>query len=333
MQGHGLRRRTALMGIGGAAATLAGTAKAQTTPAGAWPDRPITLVVPWAAGGSTDTVVRVMAPRLAQELGQPVLVDNRGGASGTVGHLSVARARPDGYTLLVGTNSTFAMAPHLMDIPYDNERAFAPIGLVAFNALLLSVHPSVPARSLGELIALARAQPGKITYASAGAGSSFHLAMEMLLYAAKVDMLHVPYRGGAPAMQALLAGEVQVCTPDIVTALPFVRQNAVRALASTGDKRSPQLPDIPTVAEAANLPGFRTTTDFAMFAPAGTPPEVIRRMHQANLATIRTPEIRSRIAELGMETVEGTPEGFAEYFRRENAMWAAIIKEKGIKAG
>ncbi|TDG18747.1 tripartite tricarboxylate transporter substrate binding protein [Paracraurococcus ruber] len=350
MEGLRLGRRAALAGLaalGGGAGALAQTAGpgagpgpgagagagAGTSPAGAWPNRPVTVVVPWPAGGSTDTVVRVLAPRIAQDLGQPVLVDNRTGASGTVGHLSVARARPDGYTLLVGTNSTFAMAPHLMDIPYDHDRAFAPLGLVAFNVLYLCVHPSVPARSLAELVALARAQPGKLTYASAGAGSSFHLAMEMLLHQTKADILHVPYRGGAPATQALVAGEVQISCIDAVSGLPFVRSGDVRILAVTGDQRTPLLPQVPTVAEALGLPGFRTTTDFAMFAPAGTPEEVLRRIHQANLAAVRAPEVRGRIAELGMETVEGTPEGFAAYYRRELAMWGGIIREKGIRAG
>ncbi len=308
----------------------AGRAAAQgTAPAGG---RAITIVVPWAAGGSTDTVVRVLAPRLSAELGQPVVVDNRGGASGTVGHLAVARARPDGTTLLVGTNSTYAMAPHLMEIPYDNERAFAPLGLIASNALYVVVHPAVPARTLPELIALARAQPGRITYGSAGAGSSFHLAMEMLLSQTRTEMLHVPYRGGAPATQALVAGEVQVCALDAVSGLPFVRAGSARILAVTGSARTPLLPDVPTVAEAMNLPGFRTTTDFAMFAPAGTPEDVLRRIHLANLAALRSPEVSNRIAELGMEVVEGTPEGFPAYFRRELEMWGAIIREKGIRA-
>jgi tripartite-type tricarboxylate transporter receptor subunit TctC len=337
-------RRAALAGLaalggGGGAGGLA-RAQAPAAPAaggggagGPWPGRPITIVVPWPAGGSTDTLVRVMAPRLAQELGQPVLVENRGGASGTVGHLSVARARPDGYTLLVGTNSTFAMAPHLMDIPYEHERAFAPLGMLAFNPLILSVHPSVPVRTVPELIALARARPGRITYASAGAGSSFHLAMEMLLIQARIDMLHVPYRGGAPAMQALVAGEVQVCPPDLTTGLPFVRQGAIRALATTGDRRPPQLAEVPTVAEAAGLPDYRCTTDFAMFAPAGTPEEILRRIHQANLATLRAPEIRDRIVELGIEVMPGTPEGFEAQYRRELEKWGGIVREKGIRAG
>lgn len=333
MRTTGIGRRAALAGLGAAALGAPGVRAQAPAQGGRWPDRPITIIVPWPAGGSTDTVVRVMAPRLAQELGQPVLVENRGGASGTVGHLAVARARPDGYTLLVGTNSTFAMAPHLMEIPYEHEKAFAPLGMIAFNPLILSVHPSVPARNLAELIALARAQPGKITYASAGAGSSFHLAIEMLLIQAKIDMLHVPYRGGAPAMQALVAGEVQVCPPDLTTGLPFVRQNAIRALATTGDKRPQQLADVPTVAEAAGLPEYRCTTDFAMFAPAGTPPEILARIHQANLATLRAPEIRNRIIELGIEPVEGTPEGFEAYYRAELNKWGAIIREKGIKAG
>jgi tripartite-type tricarboxylate transporter receptor subunit TctC len=275
----------------------------------------------------------VMAPRLAQELGQPVLVENRGGASGTVGHLAVARARSDGYTLPVGTNSTFAMTPHIMDVPYEHEKVFAPLGMIAFNPLILSVHPTVPARTVEELVALARAQPGRITYASAGAGSSFHLAIEMLLIQAKIDMLHVPYRGGAPAMQALVAGEVQVCPPDLTTGLPFVRQGAIRALATTGAKRPPQLAEVPTVAEALGLPDYRCSTDFAMFAPAGTPDDILRRIHQANLTALRTPEIRGRIIELGIEPLEGTPEGFEAYYRAELARWGAIVREKGIKAG
>jgi tripartite-type tricarboxylate transporter receptor subunit TctC len=339
MVDSGMGRRAALMGLAGlgGAAALGGTAAAQgSAPApapagGAWPARPVTIVVPWPAGGSTDAVARMMAPRLSADLGQPVLIDNRSGASGTVGHLSVARARPDGYTLLIGTNSTFAMAPHLIDIPYDHDKAFIPLGLVAFNVLYLCVHPSVPARNMAELIALAKANPGKVTYASAGAGSSFHLAMEMLLFQTQTDMLHVPYRGGAPAAQALLAGEVNVCTMDAVNALPFVRSGAARVLAITGDKRTPLLPEVPTVAEAISLPTYRTTTDFAMFAPTGTQPEVLRRMHQANLAAVRSPEVKDRLAEMGMEAVPGTPEDFPAYYKRELEMWGAIIREKGIK--
>lgn len=324
-----LGRRAALLTASGLVGAWSRTGSAQT--AAAWPSRPITIVVPWPAGGSTDTLVRLMAPRMAADLGQPVLVENRGGASGTVGHQFVARAQPDGYTVMVGANSTYAMAPHLMTVPYDNERAFAPLGLIAFNPLVLCVKPSVAARSLPELLALARARPGQITYASGGNGTSMHLGMELLMSVAKVEMVHVPYRGGGPATQALVAGEVDVSAPDLSTVLPFVRNGNILALGNMNDQRSPLLPEVPTVAEAAGLPGFRCTTDFAMFAPAGTPDDILRRVNAAALVALRAPEVRARLGEIGIEVADGTPEGFGPYFRRELDKWGGIVRERNIR--
>jgi tripartite-type tricarboxylate transporter receptor subunit TctC len=245
----------------------------------------------------------------------------------------VARARPDGYTLLVGTNSTYAMAPFLLDnIPYDNDRAFAPVGLLATNAQYMCVHPSLPARSVAELIALARARPDGLSYSSSGAGSSAHLAVELFNVMADVRMLHVPYRGGAPAAQALITNEVQFSAIDAVTALPLMRAGSVRAIAVSSARRAALMPEVPTVAESG-LPGFESSTDFSMFAPAGTPEDIIRRLHAANVAALRAPEVKERLDSLAIEAVGGTPGEFAAYQRREMEKWGRIIRERNIKAG
>ncbi len=310
-------------------ALLAAPALAQET----WPARAVTLVVPWAPGGSTDTLSRLLAQRVSADTGQQILVDNRPGASGTVGHLSVARARPDGYTLLIGTNSTYAMAPHLLDnIPYDNDRAFAPLGLLAYTPQYMCVHPALPVRDVAGLIAHARANPGRLSYSSSGAGSSAHLAVELFNAMAGIEMLHVPYRGGAPALQALMTNEVQFSAVDAVSALEPMRANAVRAIAVSARERHASAPNVPTVRESG-LPEFECSTDFALFGPAGLPDALATRINAAFAAALRAPEVRPRLDAMAIIPVAGAPGDFAAYLQRESAKWGGIIRARNIRPG
>lgn len=311
------------------AALVASPALAQE---GEYPSRPITVINPWPAGGSSDSVTRILVQRMGPEIGQPMVVENRPGATGTLGHAALARARPDGYTLLLGTNSTYAIAPHLYaNLPYDNEKAFTPIGLVATNPQLFCVHPGVAARDLAQFLALARAQPGRLSFESSGIGGSSHLATELLLSMARIDMLHVPYRGGGPAVQALLAGEVHCGFVDVITALPFLRGGQLRALGSSSVTRAPLVPEVPTIAEAA-LPGFQSSTDFAMLAPAGLPQPILRKVHVALVAALAAPEVKDKLAAAGIEPLGAGPEDWPGYYGREYAKWGEIIRSRGIRA-
>ncbi|WP_235907839.1 Bug family tripartite tricarboxylate transporter substrate binding protein [Siccirubricoccus phaeus] len=297
-----------------------------------YPDHAVTIVNPWPAGGSSDSVTRILAQRLSVELGQPVVVENRPGATGTLGQAYVARARPDGYTLLLGTNSTYGIAPHLVpNIPYDSERAFTGISLIAKSPQILCVHPSVPARNLAELLALARAQPDKLSFATSGVGGTSHMATEMLLAMGGISMLHVPYRGGGPAAQALLAGEVQVTFVDAITALPFIAAGQVRALGVSTKQRTPLAPDVPTLAESG-LPEFESSTDFAFMAVAGTPDAVVRRLYAATTAALANAELRSKLEAAGLLVLGEPPEAFEAYARAEAAKWGRIIRERNIRA-
>ena len=322
-----IRRRSLL------ATALAGPALAQAQ--GAWPSRPVTVIVPWAAGGSTDFIARVVCQRLAADLGQPFVVENRPGASGTVGHAAVSRARPDGYTLLVGANSTYAMAPHLIEnIGYDSETGFTPIGLIARAPIFIAANPRLVPGGLAEFLAAARAQPGRITYASSGAGSSAHLAAELLAIMAGVELLHVSYRGGAPAAQALVAGEVAMAPTDAPTALPLMRGGQVKALGVGTTRRTPHALDVPTVAETdPRLADYACATEFAMLAPPGLPAEIQSRLHAGVVAALRHPEAVQRLNEGAMEAIGGSPAEWAPYLRRELEKWGGVIRTRGIRAG
>ncbi len=297
-----------------------------------YPGRSVTVVNPWAAGGSSDSLARILMQKLSADLGQPFVVENRPGATGTLGHASVARARADGYTLLFGTNSTYAIAPHLTagGLPYDNERAFTGISLVARSPQMLCVHLSVRAATVAELVALAKAQPGKLNFSTSGIGGTSHLATEMLMSMAGIDLTHVPYRGGGPAAQALLAGEVNVTFIDAITALPFIADRRIRPLGVSTRTRTPLAPDVPTI-EQAGLPGFESATDFAFLAPAGTPEPIIRRLYAATLATVRAPEVKEKIDAAGLITLAEPPEAWQPYLLAESAKWGRIIKERDIK--
>ncbi len=299
----------------------------------AWPDRQVTVVVPWAAGGSTDFLARLVAQRLTESLGQPFLVDNRPGGSGTVGHLSVARARPDGLTLLIGANGTYSMAPHMMDLPYDNNTAFAPVGVLGRSPIFFCANPRSGVANMAELIEQARGRPGQVSYASSGVGSSAHLAAELFAIMAGVELLHAPYRGGGPAAQALVAGEIAFGPTDAPTALPLMRGGQVRALGVGNARRSPQAPDVPTIAEQhPSLAGFECASEFAMLAPAGTPGPIIARLSEHVRAAMAHPALLARLTEGGMEATPGTPEEWPAYLARENEKWGRVIRARGIRA-
>ena len=309
-------------------ALLPGVARAQ----GGYPDHPVTVVNPWPAGGSSDSVARILMQRMSADLGQPFVVENRPGATGTLGHAYVARARPDGHTLLLGTNSTYAIAPHLTaSLPYDNDRAFTGISLLATSPQILCVHPSVPARSLADFLALAKAQPNALSFGTSGIGGTSHLASEMLMAMAGISMLHVPYRGGGPAAQALLNGETKVTFIDLITALPFIASGQVRALGTSTTRRAALAPDVPTIAEAG-LPGFDSSTDFALLAPAGTPAAVVSKLHTASAAALRTPEVKEKLETAGITILAEGPDQWPSYFAREVGKWGGIIEARGIRA-
>jgi tripartite-type tricarboxylate transporter receptor subunit TctC len=307
-------------------------ARAAAQPAAeSWPGaRPVTIVVSWAPGGSTDFVARVLAQQLSAELGGNVVVDNRPGASGTVGHASVARARPDGYTLLLGVNSTYAMARHLFpQRGYDDESAFAPIGRVAASPIILCTNPAFGARDIAGLIERAKAAPGRLSYASSGAGSSAHLATELFLRSAGIQVQNVTYRGGAPAVQALVANEVQMAMVDAVTALPLMAAGSIVGLGVSTLARNPLAPNVPTIAEAG-FPGFEATSDFALLAPSGTPPALVARLAAATQAALRNPELLERLRQNAIVPTPGTPEAFPAYLAAESAKWGEVIRTRGI---
>ncbi|MFT8243501.1 Bug family tripartite tricarboxylate transporter substrate binding protein [Roseomonas sp. BN140053] len=332
------RRDLGRAALGAVLATpLARAALAQGTPAPAasnapFPNRPVTLVVGWAPGGSTDFVARLLAQGMSKELGQQVVVENRAGASGTIGHVFVARARPDGYTLLMGVNSTYAMATHLFPQKgYDDARSFAPVGRVAETPIFLCASNQLGVRDVQGLIAAAKRQPGKLSYASSGAGSSAHLATELFLKMAEIDVLNVTYRGGAPAVQALLTGEVQMAFVDAVTALPLIAAKSVVPLGVSSLQRNPLVPEIPTVAESG-LPGFECSSQFALLAPAGTPEPIIGRLSTAMLATLRDPDTLERLRQASNFPTPGSPAEFPAYLATESSKWGEVIRTRGITA-
>ena len=324
---QGIRRRLLASTLVAGAAGLSGLATAQER----WPSRPITLIVPFGAGGGTDILARLLAQHMAAGLGQPVLVDNRAGATGTVGMALLARARPDGTTIAIAPNGTYAMATALYDrLPYDPERAFAPIGMLATTPILACVHPAAPWRDLAALIAAAKAEPGKLTYASAGAGSTSHIFVELLLEMTDAQMLHVPYRSAAQTAQAVMQQETSCALIDASVALPMIRSGELRALAITSPQRSPQAPEVPTVAESG-LPGYAASVDFGFFAPAGTPQPILDRLAAEARAALQLAEMKPRLESLAMEAVGGTPADFAAGQAEEVRRWSALIRRRGIR--
>ena len=308
------------------ALSLAGAAVAQD-----YPNRPVRWVSPWPAGGANDIFSRAIAQKLSDAFGQPVVVDNRAGAAGAIGTEHVAKSAADGYVLTLGSSPTHAIAPSLNPaLPYDPLRDFAAVTLVAVVPNVLVVNPSLPAKSVRELIALAKAKPGALNFGSAGNGTSQHLSAELFKVLASVDMVHVPYKGTAPALADLLAGQVQLAFDNIPALLPHIQSGKLRALAVTSAARSQALPDLPTVAETG-LPGYDASVWFGVFVPAGTPRPVINRLHGEINKALAAPDLKARMASMGAEVSGMGPDEFREFWRREIPKWAEVVKAANIK--
>jgi tripartite-type tricarboxylate transporter receptor subunit TctC len=295
-----------------------------------FPNRPIRFIVTSPPGGANDILNRIVGAKFSDVVGQPVLIDNRAGASGFVAAEMVAKSPADGTTLLMGTEATLVVNPLFFPkVPYNPERDFAPVTITAVIQHVLLVNPSVPAASVQELIALARARPGRLNYASSGNGSAFHLGMEMFKRMAGVDLVHVPFKGSALSVNAMLAGDVQVMLNGVPGAMPYVRAGKLRALAVAGAARSPLVPDLPTVGET--LPGFEFGGWFGAVAPAATPRPAIQKLHEAFARALHSPEVGDRLAAQGYEVVASTPEEMAGRMRSESQKWARVIRESGIR--
>ena len=304
---------------------------AQAAFAQGYPTKPIHLIVPFPPGGPTDIVGRLVGQKLAAGLGQPVIVENRPGAGGTVGSTAAAKVPADGYTLLYGSTSTLAIAPALYrDLAYDPRSAFAPISLVSRGAIVAAVNAELPAHTLQEFIALAKQSPGKLSYASAGSGTPPHLAAELFKSIAGVDLLHVPYKGGAPAINDLIGGQVQAIFEGQVVLLPHIKSGRVRALAITGMKRDPLLPDVPTFAEAG-LPRYDAYFWSGLVAPAGTPAEVIAKLNSVLVLALNVPDARDALLRQGLEPAGTTPQQFAAFIASEVERWGQVAKASGAK--
>jgi tripartite-type tricarboxylate transporter receptor subunit TctC len=295
-----------------------------------YPTRPIRLVVPFGTGGGTDILARIIEPLVTKALGQPLVIDNRAGGGSIIGMDVVAKAGPDGYTLVM-TDTSIAVNPSLKPLPYDTINDFLAVSLIATAPVILVAHPSVPAKTLQEFVALAKAKPGELNYASGGIGSSTHLGGELLKFVAGIDVKHVPYKGTGPAMNDLVGGHVQVMFSGISSARPYLDAGTLRALAVTGDKRNAAVPDVPTFAEAG-LPGVTASTYWGVLAPKGTPQAIIDRLSAEFAKAVRDPDVVRRIGELGYLPIGGGPSDYADNIRSEIAKWAPVIKAANIKA-
>src|SRR4051812_22937083 len=295
-----------------------------------YPGKPIRLVLPYPPGGGTDVIARPLAQKLTEQLGQQVIVDNRGGAGGNIGMEFVAKSPPDGYTLLFALTAQFAVNPTLYSkLPYDPVRDYAPISLLANAPYFLVVHPSVPARSVAELIAFAKARPGQLAYSSSGNGSGAHLAGEMLRSLAHIDLTHVPYKGAGPALPDLLAGQVQLSFVTYIASGQHMKSGRLRVLGVTTAKRTPVLPDLPAIAET--VPGYDSAVWYGFAAPAGTPPDIVARLNTEVLRVLAVPDFRHRITLEAITPIGSTPEEFGSFMRSEIVRWAKVVKESGAK--
>ncbi|HTP96153.1 MAG TPA: tripartite tricarboxylate transporter substrate binding protein [Burkholderiales bacterium] len=296
-----------------------------------YPAKPVRWVVPFPAGGPLDIVARVIGVRLSETWGQPVIVDNRPGAGGNIGAEVVAKSAPDGYTIVMGALSTHAVNVSLFrKLPYDPVRDFAPVTLISEVPNVLVVNPAVPAKTVAEFIAYARANPGKLNFASGSTGSAGHLAGELFKTMARVDMTHVPYKGAAPAVTDLLAGQVQLMFDNLASALPNIRAGRLRAIAVTTKKRSAFVPELPTIAESG-LPGFDVSTWFGVMAPAATPRPIVNRLHDGIVRALAHPDVKERLAAMGAEPVGDTPEQFGAFVKSEIAKYAKVVKDSGAR--
>ena len=295
-----------------------------------FPSKPIRVVVPFPPGGGTDIVARTVTPKMAEILGQPFVIDNRAGAGGNIGTEAVAKSPADGYTLLVASASTAINTTLIPNLPWDLSRDFAPIVLMVVNNHLLAAHPSLPANNVHELLALAKAKPGAVTYASYGPGSSAHLTAELFKLMAHVDLLHVPYKGAAPAVNDLLGGQVNIMFADVAALLPHIKSGKLRALGIASPKRFEGLPEVPTIAESG-VPGFEAGGFLGLVAPAGTPPAVISALNAAGQKSLAMPDVRERLMALASPPVGGAPEEFGQHIKREIDKWARVIRAANIK--
>jgi tripartite-type tricarboxylate transporter receptor subunit TctC len=309
-----------------AALALTGSTAAQD-----FPNRPIRYIVPQAPGGSSDTLARIITQPAGEGLGQQLVVDNRPGATGIIGAAVVAKANPDGYTLLQAATSHATNPAMQANLPYDSVRDFAPISLLSQQPNIFVVHPALPVKNIKELIAYVRSKPGQLNYGSSGTGGSQHLAGELLKGVTGIDMVHVPYKGSPPALVDLLAGRVPIMSSTMPPVLPHIKTGKVRALAVTSATRSPALPDVPTVAESG-VAGYEAIAWQGLLAPTGTPKAVIARINAAFVKVLKAPDIVAKLNEQGYETVASTPDWFASYTKSEIAKWSKVIKAAGIRA-
>jgi tripartite-type tricarboxylate transporter receptor subunit TctC len=316
------------MGTGCGLFTLGEALSAAEAP---YPNKPIRLIVASSPGGPNDLVARMVAAPWGELLGRPIVIDNRAGAAGVIGSELVARAAPDGYTLLVGFPGPLIIAPLLNETaPYDTLKDFAPVSLAVSAPFVLLVHPGVPAKSVKELVALARARPGKMNYASGGTGIGSHLAMELLNHVTGTQMVHVPYKGAGPGLTALMAAEVDAMFVALGSVLPHIKTEKVRAIALGGEKRYPLLPNLPTISESGYR--FNSSSWYGILAPRNTPRTVIGRLHGTLTQTLEAPQMRTRLTDMAFETIGSTPDEFAKLIREETATWRKVISAAGLKA-
>ena len=329
MRCNRLNRRSMLRLAAAVFAIAAAFAPLSAAQPQAYPNKTITNTVPFPAGGTTDSLARILGQYMSTALGQPVVVDNRGGAGGNIGAQAAARAAPDGYTLFMGTVGTHAINATLYKkLPFDHVKDFAPLTRVAMVPNLLVAHPSQPYKTVKELIAYAKANPKKINYGSSGNGSSIHLSGALFESMAKVEMTHVPYKGSAPAVADLLGGQIAIMFDNMPSALQHVKSGKLRALGVTSAKRSAELPDVPTLAEAG-VPGYEATSWFGMFAPAKTPAEVTTKLHGVIVKALNDPEVKKKISEQGAEPHPESPTEFATFIRNETAKWGKVVRDSG----
>jgi tripartite-type tricarboxylate transporter receptor subunit TctC len=296
----------------------------------AYPTKPIRLIVPFPPGGSNDIVGRIVAAELGEKLGRPVVIDNRGGAGGTLGTEMAAHAEPDGHTLLI-ISVSYAFNPSLYKLRFDPEKAFIPVAMIGNGPNALTVNSKLPVNSVKDLIALAKAKPGQLFYATSGVGTFQHLSSELFRIMTGVNMIHVPFKGGGPAIADVIAGNTQICLGSLIQMMPHVSGNRMKLLAVGGAKRTPALPNVPTIAESG-VPGYDATNWWGMLAPARTPPAIVKRLNDEVNAIMRAPEMQKRFEAQGAETATMTPTEFGRYIRIETTKWAKVVKEAGIKA-
>jgi len=321
-----LTRRNVVVALGAAAigTPLAGLAQA------GYPNKPVKIVVSFSPGGTTDILARFLAQKLGEAIGQPVVVENKPGAGGILGNDFVVKSPADGYTFLMGSASNLVVAPNMYkNMPYDAKKDLIPVAQAAAGPFVIVVNPQVPAKTFPELLALARAEPGKITFATSGNGTSLHLAGELINTMAGVKMTHVPYKGTGPAMLDTISGQVNVTLSDMVPFVPHIQAGKLRPLAQTTAQRSKLLPDLPTVAET--LPGYDATSWYGLMAPAGTPPAIVQRVNQELGKILQQADVRARYAQLGVDAVNMSPSEFGVYINREMAKWADVIAKSGAK--